>query len=770
MKKNSIFSFKLYREALRQIRVCAIVPLVFMVIALGISFSESCIEAVQNPQLGQNVAEPTQINPLLIVTFLICAPLLTFVLFNFLNKRNQSDFYHAIPHPRQCVAISFLAAIFTWIVIYAVVPTLCGAMLYRFFLFKHFTVDMSLVLSGMLNVIVLSMLIVAAIFLAMTVTGTLFSNGIVALLILFLPRFFMTVINATFAYDIIPASSLAFPLGPFNMLFNLLFGAGVDGNGGGLYPFNGWALLYTSVLAILYLALGLFLFKRRPSEAAGNPAPSRKTQAFHRIVLTCAIAFPLTLLLISEPPTSPEEILLYIIGYIVAVVVYFMYELLSTRTVRYMVKIIPGLLIVVAACIAGVLLSKGFYGILLNDIPKADEVKCIYIEKLGERYEVEDGSNLFDYNTRYYFDEKLGELEVTDKECIRITTKMLAQSVNELKKPNPALFPDQYWAKIKFVCKNGHKVTRLIPIVPNVEDFTTLQNALKAHPDYKKVYTNLPAFKDSFATALWGNSASDIFTVDQRRDLYNTLRDELKTVDADKWVAIFTNDSGAASYDCPAFLTLQVSIPQNGKTMIMTVPICTLTPKTLESAQKIIYANFQPEDFKKAMRLPDSYGMNEFNSMNWIIRLSLYQDSGVTERLEFSPSVLMYTNDGEKVEMTAEEKAAKIKKWNDAIDYFAAHNTPAFDMTNGCVEIWAEYYVFDGIGKGYKGAVFLPLDGDTLPKELFGLADFLEYSTNIYGEEIVEDGETVESTELPADFGSTTATATAVSEQTKPAA
>ena len=769
MKKNSIFSFKLYREALHQIRVCAIVPLVFMFIALGISFAESCIEAVQNPQIGQNVAEPMQINPFLVLTFLICAPLLTLVLFNFLNRRNQSDFYHAIPQPRQCVAVSFLAAIFTWIVIYAVVPTLCGAVLYRFFLFKQFTLDMGLLLSGMLNVIVLSALIISAIFLAMTVTGTLFSNGIVALLILFLPRFFMTIVNATFSYDIIPASSLAFPFGPFNMLFNLFFGAGTNGAGdAGLYPFNGWALLYTAVLALLYFALGLFLFKRRPSEAAGNPAPSRKMQAFHRIVLTCAVAFPLTLLLVSEPPTTPDMVLLYVIGFIVAIIVYFMYELLSTRTVRYMVKIIPGLLIVAVACIAGVFLSKGFYGILLNDVPKADEVKCICIEKLGERYDVEDSDGLYDYNPHYYFDEKAGELEFTDKECIRITTESLTLAVKQLKEdPKTTVFPSEHWAKIKFVCKNGHEVTRLIPILTYAEDFTTLQNARKAHPDYKAVYTNLPEFKDSFATALWGNVGTDIFTIDQRRDLYNSLRDELKTIDADKWMAIFTDDNGAASYDCPAFLSLEVYIPQNGKTMVMQLPICTLTPKTLQSAQKTIYANFNAEEFKKAMHIPANYGTNEWSSMAWDIQMSLYQNGGVAERLDFSPSQLMYTNDGEEVNITAEEKAAKTKKWNDAVDYFADHNAPAFDMTNGCVEIWAKFYNFNGIGKDYEGVVFLPLDDETLPKELWGLMDFLEYSTEFDNDDII-----VEDNELPADFGSTTATATAatVSEQTQPAA
>ncbi len=771
MKKNSIFSFKLYREALRQIRVCGIVPLVFMFLALGIGFAESCIEVAQSQPTGQEVLDPTILNPLLVLTFLVCAPLLTLVLFNFLNKRNQSDFYHAIPQPRQCVAISFLAAIMTWIVIFAVVPTLCGALLYRLFLVRFLTIDMSLVFSGILNVIVLSLLIVSAIFLAMTVTGTLFSNGIVSLLILFLPRFFMTIVNAAFSYDIIPTATLSFPFGPFNMLFNLFFGSALGGDSG-LYPFNGRALLYTTVLALLYLALGLFLFKRRPSEAAGNPAPSRKMQAFHRIVLTCAVASPLTLLLISEPPTDAEEILLYVIGYIVAIIVYFMYELLSTRTVRYMVKIIPGLLIVAAACIAGVLLSKGFYGLLLNDVPKAENVKQIYVEKLGGRYDVDDDyDTIFGANYRYYYNEKTGDLPITDKACIKIATDALETKVQKIDTDDEYTYSiEENWARIKFVTKSGHTLTRLIPI--SAHDSETLKTTLTSLPAYKDVYTNLPEFKKSFATSSYGDGyiVTTMFSVDQRRELYNTIREELKTVDAEKWIAQFED----GNYTDQNFFVLFVSIPQNGQTLNLELPISELTPKALKLVQSYVYKDFDAEKFKEQMQMPADYNQDNADSQTLYLSLNLFEDHCFVENVSFSGRNLFYSSNGAYLNPDAdkfadEEIQAAIKAWNDAIDYLADCPTKEFSTSKKYLSVLARHNCYeDGNESDFETSFYISLEDGELPAVLSGLSYFLDdFVEGDLSDDVVEDGEIVEYTELPADFGSTTATAAT---QTQPAA
>ena len=723
MKKNSIFSFKLYREGLHQIRVFALVPLIFMMIALAIGFASSCIDVVQNiaPLSYQIMAEPVSMNPLLSLTFFLCAPMLTLVLFQFLNKRNQSDFYHAIPQPRSCVAVSFLAAVLTWILVYAVVPTLCGAALYRVFLYQYMAFDMSAVFVGMLNVFVLSLLVISAVFLAMTVTGTLFSNGIVALLILFLPRFFMTVINAAFSFDIIPASSLAFPFGPFNMLFNLIFGVFLD-TSSGLYAFDGGALLYTAVLALLYFALGLVLFKHRPSEAAGNPAPSRKIQAFHRIVLTCAVAFPLTLAFVSDPPEDAETVLLFVVGYIVAIIVYFMYELLSTRTARYMVKIIPGLLIVAAVCVAGTLLSQGFYKTLLNDVPKADDLQEIYIEGIGDYYTIESDVLYSSDPAPDYFREKVGELPVTDKACLTLASQALSDKVNAIKE-NKLNTDDTWnndWAKIRYVCKNGHHVTRLVPVTAAQK--ATLQTALTALPAYNKVYTDLPAFKDSFATAFNGISMSADLTTEQRKEIYNTLRDELKTVDTDKWVSFMTSNEENLS----AWCSLEVYVPQNGKTLWINLPISSLTSNTLKLVQQDIYKNFNADAFKKAMHLPADCSAEEFQNGDRRLHLYVYQNGGEGEGVSCSPNIAFFNeNTGEEIPMTASEKAAKIKAWNDAVDYFADHVTAEMDMTKPYVEVIAEHYSYVGFDD-YHATVFLPLDGATLPLDTWGLAAFCE--------------------------------------------
>ncbi len=720
MKKNRFFSFSLYREGLRQIRVFAIVALVLMFLTMGISFAENCIEMIQYEKIGgitQAVANPMDLNPLLITTFLLCAPVMTILLFKFMNKRNQSDFYHAIPHPRQCVAVSFLAAAFTWIVIMIVTPTLCGALLYRLFLSKAWTLDIALVFSGILNTIVLSLLLMSAFFLAMTITGTGFSNGIVALLILFLPRFFLTIINAVFAYDIIPASSLSFPFGPYNMFFNLFFASGDEG----LFPFNWAALLYTVGLVILYLVLGLILFKRRPSEAAGNPAPSRKVQAFHRIVLTCAIAFPLTLLFVSEPPTDAESVLLYVVGYIGAIIAYFIYELLSTRTVRNMVKIIPGLLIVAVACIGGTLISRGFYNLLLNDIPKAENVKEIYIEGLGDRYSLDESYAFAPDNSYYYFDEKTGEIPITDEACIQITTACLDRAVEQLKKDsNTLVFPEQYWAKVKFVCKNGHTVTRLVPIFPNEEDFDTLKTTLSSLPAYKNIYVNLPEWKDNFATDLSCGIPFEVLSADQRRELYLSLQKELKTVSADNWIAQVSGEEYI-----PDFATLYVYIPQNGKTLYMTLPIGDLTPETYRLLQKTIAAHNNPKEFKEAMTLPTNLSHNTFNYNNWNIDVNFVHDGKYVQRGGFGAREPFFNDDGSNRTLTEEEIARLINQWNDAVTYIVDHSVAEFDVSKDYISVNGYRDHSDINSNDFQNFyLFLPVEDSTVAQELLGLNEF----------------------------------------------
>ena len=744
MKKNSLFSFKLYREGLRQTRVFAIVILILMFVNIGISFSSCCIEMSRNGDfVTQGIVDPSNLNPMQFFIFLVCAPVLTLSLFKFLNKRNQSDFYHAIPHPRQCLAVSFLAAALTWIVIFSTVPILCSALLFRLFLFKAWTLDLALVLSGILNTVVLSLLIMSAFFLAKTITGTGFSNAIVALLILFLPRFFLMVINTTLSFDIIPASSLAFPFGPFNMLINLLFSTNAEISGG-LFPFNGSALLYTVGLSLFYLVLGVLLFKRRPSEAAGNPAPTRKIQALHRITVTCAIAFPLTLSLFSEPPTDADTILLFVVGYIVAVIAYFLYELLSTLTIRRMAKIIPGLLIVTVLCLGGTLISKGWYSLLINDVPKAENVKEIYIEKLGNYYDF-DTDYSFDNNYNY-FDEKAGKLPITDKACIEITTRCLDKAVTDLKKDSHIVFPDQYWAKVKFVCKNGHTVTRFVPILPNIEDYNTLKAALTSNPGYEDVYVNLPKFKNNFATDLSCGAPSEALSADQRREIYNSLREELKTKDAKKWIAQMNNED----FRIP-FAMLYVYIPENGKTLYMSLPICELTPNTYTLLQNMIAAENDPKAFKEAMSLPADADYNTFNYKEWNIEVSFVHDGVYVQRINCYARHPFFEEDGSRYAMDDEARAALVSHWNKAVTYIADHSSPTFDITKDYIIVTAhrESYSTTAVNQFQNFYLFLPAEGETVGEDLLCLNEFADsYNTPLVARFVPAENDVVLEPEL----------------------
>ena len=726
MKKNSLFSFGLYREMLHQTRILGLIPLILMLIGVGLSFSAGCIS--QQTDAAVTILTSDDICSTLYFNFVIMAPILTLTVFQFLNHRSQSDFYHAIPHKRQCLALSSLAAVTTWLLIYAVVPVGCGTVLFKVFLSKKYFFDAALLWTGALNAFVLSLLVMSAFFLAMTVTGTRFSNFIVALLILFLPRFFLLSIHEMLSFDIIPAFSLPFPFGPHNMLFNLFFG-GMVGNNSGLYPFSLTPFLYTAILALFYVVLGVIFFKRRPSEAAGNPAPSRKIQAFHRIVLTCAIAFPLTLLLIKEPPTDAERIFLYVVGYLIAIVVYFLYELISTRTVRRMVKIIPGLLIVVAVSVGGTLLSQAFYNTLLNDTPDADKVKAVYVEKICSYYDLD-----LSYGEREcgYFDSQVGTIPLTDETCIQIGTDTLAKTVEKIK--NDTLDPSVYyaqtqWVQMKIECNSGRTLTRFIPL--SEEDTTFLCDTLTSLPAYKEIFYTIPPLSSVRHTLSLSNLESSL-SDEQLQEVYQCLYDEIKEMKSDEWYNL-TYQQGVV---IPNFADMQAVLLENGKTYYLSLPVTAATPKTVEKIQCMLYDNFDAASFKSELSTTEEEAderLNDYDRRDANLSVKRIVDGVYVDASSRDFGELFRNERGEvNHSMSVAEKREAVEKWNAAIAYLADNAVKTVDITKSYlqVDVWNYVYNAEKGDESSSAVLYFPYDGQNFPPELAFLEP--EQITSVY--------------------------------------
>ena len=101
MKNGGLFSKTLYREGLRQSRALGFVFLGIVLGSLLLMFVMQVGAALTTPASARvpSFIDLYEGAPLLLIAF-VWAPVMILVLFHFVDKRNQCDFYHALPHTR----------------------------------------------------------------------------------------------------------------------------------------------------------------------------------------------------------------------------------------------------------------------------------------------------------------------------------------------------------------------------------------------------------------------------------------------------------------------------------------------------------------------------------------------------------------------------------------------------------------------------------------------------------------------------------------------
>ena len=172
------FNPRLFLEALKRLRV---IGLVTAILSVTISALIPIVTWMTRAPQYLPKAVPTQslCIPVCLVVFM--APLFFATLFSFLQKRKESDFFHAIPYTRTCVYISFTAASLAFIFAIQAACGLVAGILWS--MVPNVTFD----LGGMIAYIFICMLAAAMLssfmMLALTVSGT--SNSCSLLFVLF---------------------------------------------------------------------------------------------------------------------------------------------------------------------------------------------------------------------------------------------------------------------------------------------------------------------------------------------------------------------------------------------------------------------------------------------------------------------------------------------------------------------------------------------------------------------------------------------------------
>ena len=415
MKQSTVnsqfFNFRLFLEALKRLRVIglgtAILSLTVSVLVPVTTWLERNSREVKEiyEMDTQMLCVPAGIVALL-------APLFFFVLFSFLQKRKESDFFHAIPYTRTCVYVSFITAALAFIWTIQLACGVVAGVLWS--MIPLVSAD----IGGMIAYVAISMLAAAMLsafmMLALTVSGT----GGSCFILFFLFAGFVRVVCAIilgcmdtiYFIDTNEMWDVSFLAPQWLLPINILY-YWMNGQEATTMLYSLANILYSFVVTVGLFTLAGLLYNRRKSEMAGNPAPGVKTQALFRILLA-SLAVLLIPLLVFTDGLDPAILLVLVV---LVLLVYFLYELVTTKRPKNLLRILPGLGIVAGVCVAFFLGFEAYRTVLIYEKITLNEIKWVSME-----------SNGFTGGT--YQDRLSDTLRTDDAELVKVIAERIAAS------------------------------------------------------------------------------------------------------------------------------------------------------------------------------------------------------------------------------------------------------------------------------------------------------------------------------------------------------
>ncbi|MCL2332707.1 MAG: hypothetical protein FWC54_04380 [Actinomycetia bacterium] len=453
-------SLGLYKEGLLQLRFMGLLAGGLIVL---VSVAETVLVLITAYSSGQGslgslvayVVDPTALLSFAGAAVWLLPFLFVLRLFSFLNRRNRADFYHALPASRLRMYFSFLAAVLTWI---WGIGLIVVALTVATNVIAGTALTFAAVASALGLFLTASLFAVAATLVAVSITGTVFSNLSVTALIILLPHVIATCFSqsVTALVPNIPQGfvGLVGAAAIQNTFFMLSPSAMLVGSSSAPPVSNGASIAVTFMWAVLLIGAGAWLFVRRPSEAAGKSAPSRWLQLVYRVavgVLVVALGMGgiIGISSIFEsgiagvpviPSDTPPSLALgarigSILGLLLAAfIVFLLFELITTRKWGRLVRALPSFALVIAFAFA-------FYGLISvystwekNFKPQADQIS--YVRLLSMQYGMGymgSGGMLMDLvggEQPTYNDLLLRQTKVTDPQFLQVSAQKLQETVS----------------------------------------------------------------------------------------------------------------------------------------------------------------------------------------------------------------------------------------------------------------------------------------------------------------------------------------------------
>ena len=527
MKKiRELFNFRLYLEGLKKIKLigiaalivtvalCAIVPIIYIAEEAG--HSESIF----------SVAIDEFAIPLCVI--MAFAPFFISSLFSYLNLRRDSDFYHAIPYKRQTVYTSFLLAALTWclgIITAAVLGTTVLWSVAPNTTFEFYYIP--LLIFGAFSA---CLMLMGFMTLSMSLTGTATTNififGLVACFFRSVCLLFTYALENT-AY-VLDLSSTFLRFTDIKFFSPIAFlGASFSLIEPSEFYTNTALYIYTIAISAGLFILAGRLYVRRRSEMATKSAPTKRLQHVYRIAFTTPfVLIMFTFIAIELMGNDSMDASFYIFMCFAIAIVYFLYELITTKSAKNMLRAAPYLTILLAV---GCLFVASVGLVRANVLSKnytADEIESVTFS--------ESGSSMY-YSDNNYEDMKTRKIKVSDREVVKFVSDALDFSLDSVAdgtypsgrvltgyEGGKATYERYVFTTIKIDLKGGGRIGRKIKI--SESNYDKMLIAAQNTEEYRAAYLEIPK-PDSIYSIYWSR-----IDTDKMESVYKTFYEEYSSM------------------------------------------------------------------------------------------------------------------------------------------------------------------------------------------------------------------------------------------------
>ncbi len=636
MMFRELFHLGVYKESLRRSRNLGLIYLIFEILATGVMCFAEVVDQLSYASMDEVYVTTLSAMNLVPFHYVIAycgAPCFVLLVFAWMNKRNESDYYHSIPATRRGIYISGMAAVLTWTLVDLLIPTLFGCLL-TVILSRFITVSITSVVIYTWSAFVSAFFLAMITGFAMTITGTAFTNVSLTLAILFVPYGMMLFVSYLVS-SLLPMVKLINMLGvfteylpsPIAQLQNLMADIGIGVSSAENPAFHAGCIGMTLLLGMVMFFFSLLLFCKRRSETAEKSAPNRTMQTVYRLTFSfpiclCSVGYGY-FCLVRYGYLSITERFLCIVFFLVGVVVYFVYELITTKKWKNLLKAIPALGILLGLSVLSVLFMWGVRAYHISYTPSSSAIAS---------FSVLDENDDYYYDFETYAENLQSKVYCSNQEAIAILTKALAENI-AIYRISYTDYRQEYilskWVDGSYVrnytsiyvsLKGNNGITHSRVIYLTKDNYNRLFEILADNEEFMEVWSTLPTPINSSTIRI--HSLASTPSAEELATLWQYICQDMENMDAIAWYNRMANGTLVEGATPVERTTISYSISRNGKVKTKNLDIYSdLMPNASTYIRELI---FQYESVSVAEVLED---LNTKNIEYWEVALYVpYED------------------------------------------------------------------------------------------------------------------------------------------------